>query len=163
MVLFPHLKAPLLLSPSTVFPGLDLTISKLFYSSWSLMVLVAPDTFVYQSSIVFRTMSLKIIFFFNCGFKQVMNILIKWIWSDGESVESLASPTRSLKSVIISSTGQFPCRKSANFCMAESMGFTALKAYHEDAESWECHPTVACNRADELFLPFLHFSCSNEW
>ena len=43
-------------------------------------------------------------------------------------MESLASPTSSLKLVIISSTSQFPCRNKASFCMAESMGFTALKA-----------------------------------
>ena len=43
-------------------------------------------------------------------------------------MESLASATSSLKLVIISSTGQFPCRSNASFCMAESMGFTALKA-----------------------------------
>ena len=43
-------------------------------------------------------------------------------------MESLASPTSSLKSVIISSTSRFPCHKSASFCMAKSTGFTALKA-----------------------------------
>ena len=43
-------------------------------------------------------------------------------------MESLASPMSSLKSVISSSTGLFPCRNSASFCMAESIGFTALKA-----------------------------------
>ena len=43
-------------------------------------------------------------------------------------MESLASPTRSLKSVIISSTGRFPCHNKASFCMAESIGSTALKA-----------------------------------
>ena len=44
MVSFPYLKAPLLLSPSTAFAGLDLTVYKLFYSSWSLTVPVAPNT-----------------------------------------------------------------------------------------------------------------------
>ena len=57
-----------------------------------------------------------------------MNILIKWIWSEAKSVESLASLMSSLKSMIISSTSQFPCHSNANLCMAESTGFTALKA-----------------------------------
>ena len=50
MVSFPHLKAPLLLSPSTASAGLDLIVSKLFYSSWSLTVWVAPNTFYEQTA-----------------------------------------------------------------------------------------------------------------
>ena len=43
-------------------------------------------------------------------------------------VKRSASPTRSLKSVIIASTGLFPCHNKANFCITASTGFTVWNA-----------------------------------
>ena len=66
-------------------------------------------------------------------------------------MESLASPMSSLKSVIISSTGRFPCHNRASFCMAESMGFTALKV--------SCSFIIKFPKAGNVILLLLVIEC----